>query len=238
MVGAVHADHQHRGLGTAIVDYLERRIRVNGPAAGDGPHFAETWVNDKLAEKRRMFERMGYVVTATDFDMVRPHLDGIPEAHLPEGLALRQPLDPDDMRKVYDAQVEAFRDHFGFTEPTDNDYQDFLDFEYNDTSLWRVAWDGDHVAGQVRSFINTDENATFERKRGYTEFISTVRPWRRKGVARALLYESLRAVRDRGMTEAGLGVHTDNPHNALGLYESAGFSVVGESWTMEKTIVR
>lgn len=237
VVGAVHADHQHQGLGSAVLRYLEDRIRINGPAAGSGPHIADGFVDGKLTAKRRMFDHLDYAVTATEVDMIRPNLDDIPEATLPKGLMIRQPDGTADLRRVYDAHVEAFRDHFGFTEPTENDFKDFLDFEFSDPSLWRVAWDGEHVAGQVRSFIDEKQNETFGRKRGYTEFISTVRPWRRKGVARALLCESLRAIRDRGMTEASLGVHTDNPHNALTLYESAGFSVVGESWTMEKTIV-
>lgn len=37
--------------------------------------------------------------------------------------------------------------------------------------------------------------------------------------------ESLRRLRDRGMTSAWLGVHADNPNSALDLYRSCGFEV-------------
>jgi ribosomal protein S18 acetylase RimI-like enzyme len=99
----------------------------------------------------------------------------------------------------------------------------------SDTSLWRVAWDGDEVAGQVRSFINAEENERFHRKRGYTEHISVRRPWRRRGLARALIAASFPLLRARGMTEAGLGVDTQNVSGALGVYEKCGFRPISRS---------
>ena len=53
--------------------------------------------------------------------------------------------------------------------------------------------------------------------------MSVRRPWRRRGLARALVAESLRALRDAGMTSAVLGVDADNPTGALGVYEDNGF---------------
>ena len=99
-----------------------------------------------------------------------------------------------------------------------------------------MAWDGEEVAGQVRSYISPAENAEYRRKRGYTEFISVRRPWRRRGVARALLCQSLEALRDRGMEEAALGVMTENPNGAFGLYESVGFRVVKQYTSYEKPV--
>ena len=36
------------------------------------------------------------------------------------------------MRTIWEADVEAFRDHWGYVEPTDEDYERFLEFPYND----------------------------------------------------------------------------------------------------------
>ncbi len=52
---------------------------------------------------------------------------------------------------------------------------------------------------------------------------SVRRPWRRRGVARALIARGLEALRERGLDEAILGVDADNPQGALRLYESVGF---------------
>ena len=85
---------------------------------------------------------------------------------------------------------------------------------------------GDEVAGMVLNFINPAENDEYKRKRGYTEGISVRRPWRRRGLARSLLAQSLRYFKQLGMNEAALGVDTENPSGALKLYESVGFQSV------------
>ena len=106
----------------------------------------------------------------------------------------------------------------------------------SDTTLWRVAWDGDEIAGQVRSFINQAQNERMGRLRGYTEFISVRRPWRRRGLARALIAASFPLLRARGMTEAGLGVDTQNLSGALRVYEGCGFVPVSRETTYQKPL--
>jgi ribosomal protein S18 acetylase RimI-like enzyme len=156
--------------------------------------------------------------------MVRPDLENIPDAPLPAGLEIR-PVQEEHLRAIHAAELEAFRDHWGFAEEMEPDFDAFLDEPYTDLSLWRVAWDGDQIVGMVRSFIHEAENLEYERLRGWTEHISVRKPWRRQGVARALLCDSLRAVKERGMSEAALGVHVENPNGAFRLYEGVGFQV-------------
>ena len=49
---------------------------------------------------------------------------------------------------IWAAAQEAFRDEWGYRTPTEADYQLFLsDPVTSDTSLWRIAWDGNEVAG-------------------------------------------------------------------------------------------
>ena len=82
----------------------------------------------------------------------------------------------------------------------------------------------------VRNYIDDDENSKYDRLRGYTEEISVRRPWRRRGLARALIAESFRHSRDQGKEEAALAVDTQNLSGALRLYESMGFEKVTR-WT-------
>lgn len=142
---------------------------------------------------------------------------------MPDGLEVR-PVLPEHHWAIWEAEVEAFMDHWGFS-PDEFTYDMFLAEPNADPTLWRVAWDGDQVAGMVRSYINQQENAEFNRKRGWTEDIGVRRPWRRRGLARALLCRSLHALKECGMSEAGLHVHTENLNNAFQLYESVGFRI-------------
>ena len=77
----------------------------------------------------------------------------------------------------------------------------------------------------VLNFLNEKENEEYNRLRGWTEDISVRRPWRRRGLARALLTRSLQMFKDMGMDHAALGVDTENTTGALNLYESVGFVV-------------
>ena len=117
----------------------------------------------------------------------------------------------------------AFRDHRGYVEPTEEDYQQWIENPNFDPSIWKVAWDGDQVAGMVLNFINEKQNTEYNRKRGYTENISTRRAWRKRGIARALLTQSIRMFQEMGMEETALGVDTENPSGALNLYLSVGY---------------
>lgn len=161
--------------------------------------------------------------------MVRPSVDDLPERRLPAGLEIR-PVTEDQLRTIWEADAEAFRDHWGFVEPTEKGYEEFLAFPHNDFSLWKVAWDDEGVAGQVKSYIDVAQNEKHGFKRGWTEAISTSRRWRRRGVAKALIVESIRELAKRGMTEVALGVHTDNPNGAFDLYSGLGYEEVAR-WT-------
>ena len=177
----------------------------------------------------------GYQAVAHHATMIRPNLDNIPDRRLPDGVVIR-PVTEEHMRAIWEADIEAFRDHFGYSEQTEQDWKRFLGDPLQDKTLWKVAWHGDQVVGQVRSFISQKQNAEFGRKRGYTEYISTAREWRGQGIAGALICASLGELKKRGMEDAGLGVHVDNPTGAYRLYESLGFEVTSPGNTYQRPL--
>ena len=129
------------------------------------------------------------------------------------------------LRPIFDAHWEAFRGSWDSRDATENDFQQFLDDPLRDESMWKIAWAGDTVVGQVKSFINPEENAAMGYRRGYTENISTHALWRNRGIAGALLASSLGELKDRGMTEAALGADTESPGGAFQLYTRMGFEL-------------
>lgn len=60
------------------------------------------------------------------------------------------------------------------------------------------------VAGQVKPWIDAEQNETRFPKRGYTEFVSVRAAWRRRGLARALVARALQAQKEAGMLESAL----------------------------------
>jgi mycothiol synthase len=140
-----------------------------------------------------------------------------------------RPVRPEHLRAIFDAEVEAFAGHWGAGADDGSDvrWREFQADPFNrQVDLWQVAWAGDEIAGMVRPFVNEEENERFGVRRGWCENISTRAPWRGRGVASALIARALRALRDRGMTEAALGVDAQNETGALRLYEKMGFRAV------------
>lgn len=242
--GFLAPEWRGRGIGSAMVAYCVQRlaqIRAEQIAAGEvSPEdaaYLQSFAAQTAAPARSLLEEAGYTETRSFYEMVRPNLQDIPNLPLPEGIEVR-PVQPEHLRAIWDAEVEAFRDHWGFSEPDEEDYAHWLDEVQNDDdinpALWRVAWCGEQVVGMVRSFIDAAGNAKFNRQRGYTEHISVRRPWRKHGVARALIALSLQALKDEGCTEAALGVDTQNLSGALRLYQSMGFVPVTRNITYRK----
>ncbi len=223
-----------RGIGTVLLRASERRaLEIAAGHPRDGARFLQASWSDAAPSRRSLLEAEGYEATRRLAQMVRPNLEDSPEAPMPAGLEIR-PVRPEHYRAIWDADVDAFRDHLGAGPPTEADYEQFLEQRTFDPPLWKIAWDGDQVVGQVRTFIDPLENAAFDFKRGHTEEISVRRPWRRRGLARALLVQSLHELSRQGMTEAALGVQMDDKHGALRLYESVGFQVVRVGTTARK----
>lgn len=224
-----------RGIGSALFSWSEERLREIA-AAHDVPAKAfEVWVNDANAAATAIVRDAAFEPVTYAAEMVRPTVDDLPEQRLPEGVQIR-PVTEDQLRTIWEADLDAFRDHWGFSEPTEEAYERFLAFPYNDLTLWKVAWDEQGIVGQVRSFVNAAENAEHGRQRGWTENISTARRRRRQGIAKALIVESIRELASRGVTEVALGVHTENPNGAFELYAGLGYEVVSTATGYRKPL--
>jgi len=137
-----------------------------------------------------------------------------------------------------EAEFEAFQDHWGNRERSEDSFTATLSKAELDTDLWIVAWDGDQIAGVVENWIWTEENEELGVKRGWLERISVRRPWRRRGLARSITAASLVRLREAGMHEGMLGVDSENANGALGLYEGLGFEVHSRSAVYRRPLER
>lgn len=215
-----------RGIRRVMLRWLEarmRRVATEHPA--ESPKLLALKVPEQAKDARALLESHGYEVTRYYLNMVRSLAEPIPDFPLPPGLELR-PVLPEHYRPIWDASNEAFLDHWGYSIRPESYYELWRTNPVTFTpELWQVAWDveNNEIAGQVQTFINAQENERHNRRRGYSEVISVRRPYRRRGLARALVAESLRTLKARGMTESALLVDAENVSGATRLYEACGF---------------
>jgi mycothiol synthase len=232
-------DWRGRGIRRSMLHHNEHRLRQIAEGHPlDGPRMFEAWASNTETHWQSLLLDEGYQSVRYGFEMVRPDLEEIPDLALLDGLQVR-PVQPEHILLIWAGAREAFRDHWGYSEDewSDENLMEWQESPTYDPGLWQVAWDGEQVAGMVLNFVNHEENEEYARKRGYTETICVRRPWRRQGVARALIARSFRVLKEIGMTEAALGVDAQNPNGALRLYKSMGFEPVKEHTTYRKPLV-
>jgi ribosomal protein S18 acetylase RimI-like enzyme len=209
----------------AILDWAEERSRaVAATLPADRPAVLGAFLGEETPAHRATLESQGYRAVRFFFSMVRPTLDDIPDMPLPSGVEVR-PVEPGHVRAIFEAEVAAFRDHWGAgtADGSEEYWLRFRDEPLNDLALWQVAWAGGTIVGMVRPYINPLDREVLGVRRGWCENISTHAEWRGRGIAKALIARALVALRERGMVEAALGVDAENETGALGVYRTMGF---------------
>ncbi|MGZ8605159.1 MAG: GNAT family N-acetyltransferase, partial [Actinomycetota bacterium] len=185
----------------------------------------------------RLFLSLGYHYVRT-FWAMRVDLEGSrAEAPDPSGVSIRS-FDPDsDIERVYEALREAFDDHWGGPfhslerwrhRSIDGEGANF------DPTLWFVAEEGNEVVGAICCTATTPR----ADDTGEVGYLAVRRPWRRRGVALALLLRAFAELRSRGIARCELGVDSENPTGATKLYERAGMQVAYAWDVWEKTLGR
>lgn len=212
-----------KGIGLVMGQHLYARSReVAGQHQVDAPKFVQMIASDTQHWYTELIQRLGLAPARSNVWMSRPCTLPVEASPLPESLEVR-PAKTGELRKVWDCKHEAFSEHFGAVAPTGDDYQKWVTDPRFQPHLWKIAWEGDQPIGNELNFILYQENQKYNRKRGYTESISVLPPWRQQGVARALLTQSIKMFQDMGMDETYLKVDTQNPNQALNFYKKIGY---------------
>jgi mycothiol synthase len=234
--GFLHPQWRHAGIGTAMWQFAEDRVQTLAADLPEGtPCFMQSAPLETEKDLIGLLEDRGYQPVRYETHMLRDLSEPFPEVPMPQGLEVR-PVRPEDIWPIFHASNEAFRDHWGARDETEEQHKAFMEGPLFHPELWKVAWDGDQMASVVHNFIDEKENQEYRRQRGYTEGICTRRAWRHKGLARSLLVQSMRMFKDLGMTETALGVDSENLSGALRLYESVGYRKVRQQIIYRKRL--
>jgi mycothiol synthase len=209
----VHPAHRGRGIGSALVAWTERRAGEIVPEGVGSKLLNAVPAADDRA--KRLFAGRGYEQVRIFWHMERELAAPVEEPRIPVGIevrAYRHDVDADD---VYDALEEAFADHWGFEPYPRDTHMD--EVERLEPGLAQVALEGEEVVGVLLSRLV--EGA------GWVDAIGVRRPWRGRGIARALLLRSFAVLETRGASTVMLNVDSASETGATRLYASVGMKV-------------
>ena len=228
----VHPAHRGRGLGDVLLDAIERCSAVSSVRLpGAAPRSLVVWSEDSDITRLASLEQRGFVATRQYFEMAIALDDSLPQAAWPEGISSRSFRPGIDEVAVHQVDTEAFAEHFLFEARSLDEWQvRHLGPPDADPTLWRLAWDGDRLVGFVIA-VDRDEGA-------FVEDLAVLKPWRRRGIGRALLATAFAELRDRGQPVARLYVDAQNVTDAVRVYEAAGMHVARRFSVMQKALAR
>jgi len=237
-LGFVVPSFRRLGLGRTMLQWNERRLaKIAATHSQDLEKVFHAWATDASPGAIALLESQGYRRARTMLGMTRSATLPLPECSGVGGIMIR-PGRAVESRVVWDAWEEGYRDHWGYAPRAEEQYVAWTKSRLFQPHLWKIAWDGDRVAGMVLNYIDTRRNDWAGIQRGYTQDIFVLRPWRRRGLARKLLTESIRMFVDMGMEETLLGVDSENPYGARKLYESLGYRASRRHYVYRKPLGR
>jgi mycothiol synthase len=225
-------EYREGGYWQAMVQQNELRLREISEGLIRVPHrFFQAWASDNQMEWISVLQRTGYQAVRHFNNMHHP-LENIPNLPLPDGFEIRL-VKPEHMRRIWEAQKEMNQ---GLFENVAEDwleekYPEWLENPSNTPQFWQVVWDGDQIAGMVLGRIEGLSEDKQVPKRGFTEHIFVRPPWRRRGLASALIARSLEVLKSNGVHTAELGVDSKNESAAFSLYRKMGYKTFSvDTW--------
>jgi mycothiol synthase len=211
------------GLSSWLLNRAEQRARESEFAVLRAGCIAENVAAVPLFRALGYREARHYFQMRIDFE----HAPAVPSP--PAGIELT-PFRREDASAFHATLDEAFAEEWGWHAMSFEEWRERrLDAPDTDLSLWFVARDGDELAGVVRCETRRDSG-------GWIGALGVLKPWRRRGVGRALLLHAFGEFHRRGASHVGLGVDAENPTGATRLYEGAGMRVVKEDVIYEKEL--
>ena len=102
---------------------------------------------------------------------------------------------------------------------------------YNLDGLFIAGWNGQPV-GMVQALVDKFR----EEKKGFIQTLAVLPEFRRRGIAKKLLFEAVSTLKRRGMVTAGAWAQTDKPI-CTHLYESFGFKLVRTTSLMKASLL-
>ena len=222
--GGIVPECRGEGIGTELIGWLiERGLEVAAAGEPGTPGWLELFASEHDVDRESLFAALGFTPLRYYFQMRRPLAPDLPSPDGAAGFTL-VPYDFGLDDAVRRAHNEAFRDHFASTEFDAETWQFLVTDRHFRADASFVVLDGDEVVGYALNSIYPDEWEALGYSEGWTHQLGVRRPWRGRGIAKALLGATAGAFAREGLGYATLDVDAENPTGALALYEGSGYT--------------
>ena len=219
--GGVHPEHHRQGLGAYLTRWGEAWIgdrMEHAPA--DAQITIQHFINTRNEAACALMEALGYAYAHTVYVM-RIVMDAPPPApERIEGLRIRAFVPGQDERATFEAVEEAFRDLRGRPEGNFEWWLTLTENERQTPDLWYLA--EDEQSGEI---VGTCLGRAVPGGGGWIGGVGVRRPWRRHGLALAMLHAVFGEFYRRGVHDVELSVDAGSPSGAPRLYTRAGMEV-------------
>lgn len=221
-----HPAHRTDTLEDAVFGWVAERSRQRLAALPtDIRRIIQLGTVDKLTRNIALAERHGFSAERYFYTMRRDLNSPIPSNSLPPEFQM-QVFTANDARALHAAHEEAFSDHWGHEAEDFEEWKQFsLDSNGFRPELTLLARTNNEIAAYSVNRVHAEDNARNGANEAWIGQLGTRRAWRKRGLASALLCESMRRFKAAGFDTAVLGVDAENPTGALGLYERLRFEV-------------
>ena len=228
--GGVHPGWRGKGVGHQLLDWQISRAAdwdAQTRTADHGPVQLTIHIEEKLADRAELAADRDFAAVRwfADMSLKFDALDGpIPPVPVLDGIRI-EPFTMERSEQVRQAHNEAFADHWGSQPVPETRWQERLR-----ASASRAEWSWVATEADTGEVVGYAMNAAYPQdwesqgfREGWTDRLGVRRAWRGRRIAHALLLASMHSFADAGLQAAGLGVDTDNPSGAFGLYTRLGY---------------
>jgi mycothiol synthase len=235
--GRVHPDHREKGIGTCLLRWAEERARQCMDQAPPNARITlGLWIDSLNEAAQMLFRNEGYLLTR-HFWRMAIIMDEPPSRPIwPAGITLRTAIAGQDERAIFDLIEEATKDHWGYLPGR---FETWLHYYHSnqvfDPSLWFLAIDSDR-GDQIAGVCLCRPSLPDEPDMGWVDELAVLRPFRRRGIALAMLQHAFAEFYRRNVHKVGLGVDAASLTGATRLYEKAGMFVTREYRRYEKEL--
>jgi mycothiol synthase len=233
--GGVAPDRRGRGIGTALLAWqIAHATALLERCSAELPRFVRAQAYDFEESAIRLYERAGLAWARNGDEMLRDLADLAAVPSVP-GVTIVSwdPARADDARV---AQNDAFADHWGSTPHDLESWRHFLVSPGVRLDLSRLALEAGRIVGVCINGHFPGDEAVSGRREGWILNVSVPRSHRGRGIATALIADSLVEFARCGMTHSSLGVDTDNPTGAYRLYERLGYRRIFRKQVFQKSV--